>query len=115
MDDDSVTIRLYNVTGFENLSTAALESKLCSSIESSTEQNTVTLTFHLNEGVRLLGWDVRFNDNDTVIYLKQRPTLDRATIITTSRSCSLKRSAGASRRIRAANCGLPNNRGTALR
>ena len=78
MDDDSVTIRLYNVTGFENLSTAALESKLCSSIESSTEQNTVTLTFHLNEGVRLLGWDVRFNDNDTVIYLKQRPTLDRA-------------------------------------
>lgn len=78
MDDGSVTVRLYNVTGFENLSTAALESKLCSSIESSTEQNTVTLTFHLNEGVRLLGWDVRFNDNDTVIYLKQRPTLDRA-------------------------------------
>lgn len=74
----ALTIRLYNVTGFENLSTAALESKLCSSIESSTEQNTVTLTIPLNEGVRLLGWDVRFNDNDTVIYLKQRPTLDRA-------------------------------------
>ena len=77
-DAGNVTIRLYNVTGFENLSTAALDSKLCSSIEGSTEQNTVTLTFHLNEGVRLLGWDVRFNDNDTVIYLKQRPTLNRA-------------------------------------
>lgn len=76
MEDGTVSVTLYNMSGIEYLSTSSLESQLCDSIQMEEgEDNSLTLTFQLKETTDLLGWDVRFQDNDTIIYLKQRPVL----------------------------------------
>ena len=78
MDEDSVTVTFHHLEGFEKMNTSMLESTLCSSVESSiSDDGAVTLTFHLNDGVRLSGWDVQFDGNDTVVYLRERPAFDR--------------------------------------
>lgn len=77
LKDRTLTVTLYHIAGFENMNTARLESKLCDSIESKINEkaDSVTLTFHLKESTDLLGWDVQFQGNDTIIYLHQRPKL----------------------------------------
>lgn len=81
LDEDTLTITLYHISGFEHMNTARLQSTLCDSIDSSIDEKTdsVTLTFHLKETTDLLGWDVQFKGNDTVIYLRQRPQLQLGT------------------------------------
>lgn len=77
LTDDTLTVTLYHITGFENMNTARLESQLCDSIESSIDEESgnVTLTFHLKETTELNGWDVQFQGNDMMIYLRQKPKL----------------------------------------
>lgn len=76
LTDGRLIVKLENISGFDKLKTELLQSELCTSIETQIDQErTVTLTFTLKEGVELLGWDVQFEGNDTVIYLKQMPTL----------------------------------------
>ncbi len=74
---DTLTVTLYHIAGFENMNTARLESQLCDSIESAVDEETssVTLTFHLKETTKLNGWDVQFQGNDMMIYLRQKPKL----------------------------------------
>ncbi len=81
MADGSVRVTLYNLSGFEQMDTSVLNSTLCSSIESSIAEDgsTVTLTFQLNPGCELTGWNVQFDGENTVIYLKQKPRLQRNT------------------------------------
>ncbi len=74
---NTLTVTLYHIAGFENMNTARLESQLCDSIESSIDEESgnVTLTFHLKETTELNGWDVQFQGNDLMIYLRQKPKL----------------------------------------
>lgn len=77
LTDNTLTVTLYHIAGFENMNTSRLESRLCDSIESSVdvESGSVTLTFHLKETTELNGWDVQFQGNDMMIYLRQKPKL----------------------------------------
>lgn len=78
MEDGAVTVTFYHLEGFEKMNTAMLESELCSSVESAiSDDGAVTLTFHLNDGVRLNGWDVQFEGNDAIVYLRERPEFRR--------------------------------------
>lgn len=81
MEDGKLTVTLFHINGFENMNTARLQSSLCDSIDSSIDEETdsVTLTFDLKDTTDLLGWDVQFKGNDTVIYLRQRPQLQLGT------------------------------------
>jgi len=69
MEDGIVRVTLYNLSGFEQMDTSVLNSTLCSSIKSSIAEDgsTVTLTFQLNPGCELTGWNVQFDGENTVI------------------------------------------------
>ncbi len=74
--DGKLTVTLQNITGFEKLNAKGLESQLCESIDSEIgEDQSLTLTFTLAQGVDLLGWDVQFENDDTIIYLRKKPAL----------------------------------------
>ncbi|MEM1483646.1 N-acetylmuramoyl-L-alanine amidase [Oscillospiraceae bacterium PP1C4] len=78
--EGKLTVTLHNMSGFDKMNTALLESDMCSSIDTVIgEDESVALTFHLNKNTNLLGWDVQFNGNDTVIYLKRKPVLHQNT------------------------------------
>lgn len=81
LEERTLTVTLYHISGFEHMNTARLESELCDSIDSviDEQKGSVTLTFHLKESTDLLGWDVQFQGNDTVISLRQRPKLHLGT------------------------------------
>ena len=80
LEEDTLRVTLYHTGGFENLNPAALQSELCQSITAEEQEDgSVELAFHLQEGVTLLGWDVQFEENTTIIYLKKAPLFQRET------------------------------------
>ncbi|MDD2956346.1 MAG: N-acetylmuramoyl-L-alanine amidase [Oscillospiraceae bacterium] len=78
MDDGSLTVKLFN-TSKVPASLGPYDSELISSLaRSEGSDGSTTLRFHLLSGVRLWGYSVEYDGNDTVIYLKKAPVLSGA-------------------------------------
>ncbi len=83
MEDGAVVITLKNTTGIGNINPSALNSRLCDTIDTAEGEDDgepeLTFTFHLRDGVSLLGWDVLFDGDNIILYLREKPVLQADT------------------------------------
>lgn len=75
LSDDALSITLFS-TEFSGVELDSLKGELCES--ASYKENgdgSVTVSVDIADGARLLGWDVRFDENNTVINLHRTPEI----------------------------------------
>lgn len=72
---DKLIVRLYHTKGNLDFSNVIQASRLFNNISNQNNDDVLELTFDLKSSEDLWGYNIEFDGNDTIIYLKKKPSL----------------------------------------